>query len=97
MEVVLKIFRKIIIFEGEINHRPGVFQRKINFSHCFRLTGQVVAQLVDALRQETGGRGFDFCWCRWNFSSDLILSSSLSSPGVHSVCNRNKYQRFLSG
>ena len=27
-----------------------------------------VAQFVEALRYKLEGRGFDFLWCRWNFS-----------------------------
>ena len=30
--------------------------------------GHAVAQLVEALRYKTEGRGFDFPWCHWNFS-----------------------------
>jgi hypothetical protein len=33
----------------------------------------------------------------WNFSSHLILLSALSSPGVHSVFNRNEYQGTFLG
>jgi hypothetical protein len=28
----------------------------------------VVAQLIEALRQQPEGRGFDSLWCHWNFS-----------------------------
>jgi hypothetical protein len=30
--------------------------------------GHAVAQLVEALRYKSEGRGFDFRWCHWNFS-----------------------------
>jgi hypothetical protein len=30
--------------------------------------GQGVAQLVEALRYKSEGRGFDSRWCHWNFS-----------------------------
>ena len=30
--------------------------------------GHAVTQLVEALRYKPEGRGFDFRWCRWNFS-----------------------------
>jgi len=30
--------------------------------------GHVVAQLVEALRYKSDGRGFDPRWCHWNFS-----------------------------
>jgi hypothetical protein len=30
--------------------------------------GHAVAQLVEALRYKSKGRGFDSRWCHWNFS-----------------------------
>ena len=30
--------------------------------------GHAVAQLVEALRYRSEGRGFDSRWCHWNFS-----------------------------
>ena len=30
--------------------------------------GYAVAQLVEALRYKSEGRGFDSRWCHWNFS-----------------------------
>ena len=30
--------------------------------------GTAVAQLVEALRYKSEGRGFDSRWCHWNFS-----------------------------
>ena len=30
--------------------------------------GHTVAQLVEALRYKSEGRGFDPRWCHWNFS-----------------------------
>jgi len=32
------------------------------------LLGHAVAQLVEALRCKSEGRGFDSPWCEWNFS-----------------------------
>ena len=32
------------------------------------LEGHAVAQLVEALRYKSEGRGFDSRWCHWNFS-----------------------------
>jgi hypothetical protein len=31
-------------------------------------TGHAMAQLVEALRNNLEGRGFDSSWCEWNFS-----------------------------
>jgi len=36
-----------------------------------------VAQLVQALRYKPEGRGFDYRWCHWNFSIDIILPAAL--------------------
>ena len=32
------------------------------------LRGQAAAQLIEALRYKSEGRGFDSRWCDWNFS-----------------------------
>ena len=32
------------------------------------VVGTAVAQLVEALRYKSEGRGFDSRWCHWNFS-----------------------------
>ena len=32
------------------------------------MVGHAVAQLVEALRYKSEGRGFDSQWCHWNFS-----------------------------
>jgi len=32
------------------------------------ILGHAVAQLVEALRYKSEGRGIDSRWCRWNFS-----------------------------
>ena len=34
----------------------------------YSATGTAVAQLVEALRYKSEGRGFDSRWCHWNFS-----------------------------
>jgi len=56
-----------------------------------------VAQLVEALRYKSEGRGFDSRWCQWNFS--LTYSFRLQyGTGVDSASNRNEYQEhFLGG
>ena len=39
------------------------------FSLCLlSFWGHAVAQLVEALRYKSEGRGFDSRWCHWNFS-----------------------------
>jgi hypothetical protein len=35
--------------------------------------GRAVAQLVEALRYKSEGRGFDSRWCHWIFFIDIIL------------------------
>jgi hypothetical protein len=56
--------------------------------------GHAVAQMVEALRYQPEGRGFDSQWCHWNFS----LTKSLRPhyvPGVDSASSRNEYQEYL--
>ena len=59
--------------------------------------GQAVTQLVEALRQNTGGPGFDSRWGPWEFSSNPIFLPTFSSLGVHSASNRNEYQEISLG
>jgi len=35
---------------------------------CVLVLGDVVVQLVGALRYKLEGHGFDLQWCHWNFS-----------------------------
>ena len=58
------------------------------------ISGHAVAKLVEALRYQPDGRGFDSRWCHWNFS--LTQSFWLHyGPGVDSASNRNKYQEYF--
>jgi hypothetical protein len=66
-----------------------VFQRQTSGGHA-------VAQLIEAPRYKSEGRGFDFRWCHWNFS----LTQSSRPPydcGVDSASNRNVYQEKFVG
>jgi hypothetical protein len=38
-----------------------------NYAYLNINEGHAVAQLVEALRYKSEGRGFDFRWCHWNF------------------------------
>ena len=40
----------------------------LNLSVVHNTKGTAVAQLVEALRYKSEGRGFDSRWCHWNFS-----------------------------
>ena len=37
----------------------------------------MVVQMVEALRYKPEGREFNFLWCHWNFSFDMILPATL--------------------
>jgi len=55
-----------------------------------------MAQLVEAPRYKTRGRGFDSRWCNWSFS----LTQSFRwyyGHGFDSASNRNEYQEYLLG
>jgi len=58
--------------------------------------GHAVAQLVEALRYKSEGRGFDSRWCNWNFSLTLSFRPHYG-PGVDSASNRNEYQEYFLG
>jgi len=40
----------------------------IFYRFVYGCMGHAVAQLVEALRYKSEGRGFDSRWCHWNFS-----------------------------
>jgi len=58
--------------------------------------GYAVAQLVEALRYKSEGRGFVSRWCHWNFSL-ISFSRQHYGPGVDSASNRNEYQKYYLG
>ena len=56
---------------------PGLIGTSVTVARCRASTniallpyelGAAVAQLVEALRYKSEGRGFDSRWCHWNFS-----------------------------
>ena len=44
------------------------FSKNVVLKLLYVLEGTAVAQLVEALRYKSEGRGFDSRWCHWNFS-----------------------------
>jgi len=58
--------------------------------------GHAIAQLVEALRYKSEGRGFDSRWCHWNFSFTQTFRPHYG-PGVDSASNRNEYQEYFLG
>ena len=60
------------IYENDHNVRVGSANGKCTELVLQRLEvwegGTAVAQLVEALRYKSEGRGFDSRWCHWNFS-----------------------------
>jgi hypothetical protein len=55
-----------------------------------------VAQLVDPLRYNLEGRGFDFRWCHCNFSLTQSFRPRYG-PGFDSAYNINEYQEYFLG
>ena len=58
--------------------------------------GHAVAQLVEALRLNPEGCGFDSRWFYWNFSLTKSFRPHYA-PGVDSASNRNEYQVYSLG
>ena len=58
--------------------------------------GHAAAQLVEALRYKSEGRGFDSTWCHWNFSLNESFRPHYG-PEVDSASNRNEYQEYFLG
>jgi hypothetical protein len=53
-----------------------------------------MAQLVEALRYKTEGRGFDYQWCHWNFSLAQFFRPHYG-PGVVLAFDRNEYYSYF--
>jgi hypothetical protein len=68
---------------------PAAFMSCVS-SICSPVSGYAVAQLAEALRNKTEGRGFDSRWCQWNFSFRPYYG-----PGLDSASNRNEYQEYF--
>jgi hypothetical protein len=54
-----------------------------------------VAQLVEALRYKSEGRGFDSRWYQWNFP--LTSFWPHNGHGVDSASKRNEYKKYFLG
>jgi len=57
----------------------------------------LVAQLVEALRYKSEGRGFDSRWCHWIFFHRHHPSVRTMALGVDLSSNRNEYQEAFLG
>jgi hypothetical protein len=69
--------------------------RGIKTHHQFSCRGTLlVAQLVDALRYKSEGRGFDSRWSHWISSLTKSFRPHYGS-GVDSASNRNDYQDYF--
>jgi len=60
------------------------------------ISGHAVAQLVETLRYNPEGSGFDSRWCHWNFSLREFFRPHYG-PGIESASNRNEYQEYFVG
>ena len=54
----------------------------------------LVAQLVEALRYNPEGRGFEFRRCYWNFPLRQSFRPHCG-PGIDSASNRNEYREYF--
>jgi len=76
----------------------GIYLRKFvtkKIANNFQWGTLLVAQLVEALRYKTEGRGFDSP-CHWNFLLTQTFRQHYG-PGVDSAYSRNEYQEYFLG
>ena len=59
--------------------------------------GHAVAQLIEALRYNPEGRGFDSRWCHLVFFNWHNSFGPHYGPGVDSASNGNEYQEYFLG
>jgi hypothetical protein len=72
---------EMLHFRGVASHVNCRVRAKLYLCTCGAPDGaqeHAVAQLVEALRYKSEGRGFDSRWCRWNYS--LTLALGLTQP-----------------
>ena len=76
----------------------------------FTIRDQTMSQLIQSissqpisicfslisLRYKSEGSGFDYRWCRWNFSSTKSFWLHYG-PGVDSASNRNYHHKYFLG
>jgi hypothetical protein len=86
--VLLIMFGLIVLTQTCISVTPSMMPRVT--------VGHAVAQLVEAMRYNPEGRGFDSRWRRWNFSLTYTLRLHYG-PGIDSGSNRSEYQEYLLG
>ena len=78
------------------NKFQNVVKCDTNFTCTYFFPGYAVAQLVEALRCKSVGRGSDSRWFHWNFSSTPFFWPHCG-PAVDAASNRNEYQEYLLG
>ena len=66
------------------------FAHPVYTYNMYWVVGHAVAQLVEALRYKSEGRGFDSRWCQWSYSFRPHCG-----PGVDSASNRNEYHEYF--
>jgi hypothetical protein len=70
---------------------------KLHFIVCILIVlGYAAAQLVEALRCNSGGHGFNSRWCHWNFSLTQSFQPHCGR-GVDSGSNGNEHQEHFLG
>jgi hypothetical protein len=88
------MMRRSELYDGGLSAVEGLYIIEFNCGTFFTW-GHALAQLVEALRYKSEGRGFDSRWYHWNFS--LTSFRMHYGPGVDSASNRNEYQEYFQG
>ena len=89
-------FQKTVIILAIIVCTSAYTTKHITEQNFKNVSGHAVAQLVEALRYKSEGRGFDSRWCDCNFSLTHSSRPHYGS-GVDSASNINEYQAYILG
>ena len=67
-KLCVTLHNMLMYWDEELGFHPTPMLSATSLQYLYSQPGTAVAQLVEALRYKSEGRGFDSRWCHWNFS-----------------------------